>query len=275
MAEPEASSRTSPNAPEMAERLVAFALILYLLAVGLGAGACLVTAFPTKETIGETDIATCTAVGRTIFSASGARIMMLVAFTAGVVGSFLHAAQSLATYIGNDDFKLSWASWYILRPWIGGILGFALYFMARAGLVGGGGGMDPYGVVAVGLLGGWFSKTTTDKLQEVFSTLFKTDADKARKDKLTTDEQPVVTVVTPSPIAGAATQLTLTGTGFASGAIARIGDTDLETTFVSTKSLTVNLAKLTTRPTGEVTIVVKNPAGAKPEAVPFKITFVP
>jgi hypothetical protein len=258
------------------ERLIALALIVYLLVVGLGATTCLVASFPT-EPVTNASTAKCTVGSLIVVDASGERIIMIVAFLAGVVGSFLHAAQSLATYVGNDDFKMSWASWYVLRPWIGGILGFALYFMARAGLVGasGGSGVDPYGVVAVGLLGGWFSKTTTDKLQEVFSTLFKTDADKARKDKLTSDEQPVVTLVSPSPITGAATQLTLTGSGFANGAVARIGDTSLETTFVSPKSLTVSLAKLGTRPTGDVTIVVKNPAGAKPEAVPFKITFAP
>ena len=36
-------------------------------------------------------------------------------------------------------------------------------------------------------LSGWFSKTTTDKLQEVFETLLKTDQDKKRKDKLRVD----------------------------------------------------------------------------------------
>ena len=50
--------------------------------------------------------------------------------------------------------------------------------------------MNPYGIVAIGILGGWFSKATTDKLQEVFETLFKTDADKQRKDKLQHEQPP-------------------------------------------------------------------------------------
>jgi len=37
--------------------------------------------------------------------------------------------------------------------------------------------MNPYGVTAISLLGGWFLKTTTGKLQEVFEVLFKTNAD--------------------------------------------------------------------------------------------------
>jgi len=35
--------------------------------------------------------------------------------------------------------------------------------------------MNPYGVTAINLLGGWFLKTTTGKLQEVL--LFKANAD--------------------------------------------------------------------------------------------------
>jgi hypothetical protein len=110
--------------------------------------------------------------------------LIMLAFLSGLAGSFLHAAQSLASYIGNDQFKRSWASWYFLRPWIGGILGFTIYFAFRAGLVSAPGGVNPFGVVALGALGGWFSKTTTDKLQEVFETLFKTEEDRNRKDKL-------------------------------------------------------------------------------------------
>jgi hypothetical protein len=71
-----------------------------------------------------------------------------------------------------------------LRPWIGAVLAFAVYFALRAGLVTGAEGLNPYGVVATGVLAGWFSETTTDKLQEVFGTLFKTDEDRIRKDKL-------------------------------------------------------------------------------------------
>ena len=117
-------------------------------------------------------------------------ILLILAFLSGVAGSFLHTAQSLSSYIGNGTFKASWAVWYFLRPWIGGILGFAVYLVLRAGLVGGGSvvNINPYGVVSLGILGGWFSKTTTDKLQEVFETLFKTDADKQRKDKLIKDK---------------------------------------------------------------------------------------
>jgi hypothetical protein len=42
--------------------------------------------------------------------------IVLLAFLSRVMGIFLHAAQSLATYVGNANFKTSWAAWYVLRP---------------------------------------------------------------------------------------------------------------------------------------------------------------
>ena len=267
---------TSVARPVMLERLVAFILVIYLLVTGLGAATCLIQTFPAKTAAAP--MAVCS-IGSFVITWSSGDILLVVAFLAGVVGSFLHAAQSLATYVGNDDFKMSLATWFFLRPWIGGILGFALYFVARAGLVGGAAAgstdnVNAYGIVAVGMLGGWFSKTATDKLQEVFSTLFKTDADKERKNKLTAEGQPSVTAVSPAPVPLAATEIVVTGTGFATADVSvTVGPVSLDVSKASEKSLTVSLAKLTPRPTGEAVLVVRNPTGTKPAAEPFKITF--
>jgi hypothetical protein len=173
---------------------IAFALILYLFVVGLTATSLVALNFP--QEMNDT----------VVFPEEGGRILfvpsirvnsteqalVLLAFFAGVAGSFLHTAQSLTSYIGNAQFKSSWAAWYVMRPWIGGILGFSLYFVFRAGLVAGASAVNPFGVVAIGVLGGWFSKTTTDKLQEVFETLFKTDADRQRSHKLRPIESPML-----------------------------------------------------------------------------------
>ena len=193
--------------------------------------------------------------------------LLTQAFFAGVIGSFLHAAQSLTSYVGNDTFKLSWSAWYIMRPWIGGILALAMAFAAQAGLVGAAsaGNANVNGIVALGLLGGWFSKTTTDKLQEVFSTLFKTDADKERTDKLKAD-QPTLKTATPSPVPGDASEITLVGTGFLSGTRVMINEVEVDATFVSPTELKVSLVKLAPRPTGAVSLVVTNPTGSIPKS---------
>jgi hypothetical protein len=169
------------------ELFVGWLLMIYLIIVGLGAVSIIIINFPTLE---DSKVIFPHLNGnKPIFPPFGtigspATGLLLLSFFSGVTGSFLHAAQSLGTYIGNAAFKLSWTMWYLLRPWIGGILGFAIYFTFRAGLLGSADAVNPYGLVAVGILGGWFSKVTTDKLEEVFGTLFKTDGDEKRNDKL-------------------------------------------------------------------------------------------
>ncbi|REJ85126.1 MAG: hypothetical protein DWQ36_14690 [Acidobacteria bacterium] len=112
--------------------------------------------------------------------------MILIAVLAGAIGAFLHAAQSLISYAGNGDFKPSWTLWYVLRPAIGAVLGIFLYFVFRAGLLSASAGdVNPYGVVALALLGGLFSKQATDKLAEVFDQFFSNRGDLEREDKLT------------------------------------------------------------------------------------------
>lgn len=169
------------------DRWLGWVLVGYLLIVGVTAAMLIVVNFP-NTTSGDFEFSDAGAGGPEFFPFGPLRGndqgFLLLAFCAGVTGSFLHAAQSLSTYLGNASFKASWSSWYVLRPWIGGLLGFALYFSFRAGLVAGASVVNPYGVIAIGTLAGWFSKTTTDKLQEVFETLFKTDEDRKRKDKL-------------------------------------------------------------------------------------------
>ncbi len=168
---------------------LALALVIYLLVIGVGAAAVVTINFPT-DSGGQTTFAD-DGQGGIVFIPLGTlrspdQGLALLALLAGIAGSFIHAAQSLSSYIGNKAFKASWTAWYLLRPWIGGVLGVGLYFAIRAGVVSGPSTVNPYVVVAFGLLGGWFSKTTTDKLQEVFGTLLKTDQDEQRHDKLST-----------------------------------------------------------------------------------------
>jgi hypothetical protein len=189
---------------------------------------------------------------------------MLIALAAGLAGSFIHGAQSLSSYLGNEQFKLSWAPWYILRPWIGGILGIAVYVTFRAGLVGGASLVNPYAVVALGLLGGWFSKTTADKLQEVFETLFKTDEDKNRKDKLVA-EQPVIEAITPSPVPAGQNELVITGNDFQKRAKFVINGHELETRFDSSSQLRVTITPAARPAAGAtVSVQIKNPNGDEP-----------
>ncbi len=105
------------------------------------------------------------------------RFLALVAVV-GALGSYIHLATSFADFLGNRQFVSSWKWWYGLRPFIGSALALSVYFAARGGLISGGAGagdLSPYGVCALAGLTGLFSKQATDKLREVFETLFKTE----------------------------------------------------------------------------------------------------
>jgi hypothetical protein len=116
--------------------------------------------------------------------------LILIVLCSGALGSCVHAATSFATYVGNRRLVLSWAWWYVLRPFIGAALALIFYFVIRGGLLSTGAAasdMSVFGVGAVAGLAGMFSKQATDKLRELFDNLFRTEqgqGDDARADKL-------------------------------------------------------------------------------------------
>jgi hypothetical protein len=117
--------------------------------------------------------------------------LLWLVLLAGALGSFLHTAQSYSDYIGNRTLKSSWAWWYSLRPFIGAGLALVFYAAVRGGVMAVTTGTDtkaselnPFGIVSVAAMVGMFSKAATQKLGEVFDTLFKSDTAKQAKDKL-------------------------------------------------------------------------------------------
>lgn len=113
--------------------------------------------------------------------------LLLIAMAFGALGSFLHLAKSFATFVGNRALVGSWLWWYCLQPLVGIGLAVVFYVMVRGGLLSSGASaadISPCGPGGICGLAGMFSKQATDKLNEVFSTMFPTDADSARGDKL-------------------------------------------------------------------------------------------
>ncbi len=116
--------------------------------------------------------------------------LMLIVLCTGALGSYVHAATSFTSYVGNRRLVLSWAWWYMLRPFLGSALALVLYFVVRGGLLStstAASDVSVFGVASVAGLAGMFSKQATDKLREVFDSLFRTekgDGDDARADKL-------------------------------------------------------------------------------------------
>lgn len=125
--------------------------------------------------------------------------LMLIAALAGALGAYVHLATSFADYAGNNELTASWGWWYLLRPFIGVALAEIVYLSLRGGLLNAVGNnsasaVSPYGVAAVTALTGLFSRQGTDKLREVFETLFRTEQKVQRSDPL-----PTTTNAPPAP----------------------------------------------------------------------------
>ncbi len=125
---------------------------------------------------------------------SAEKRLILLVVIAGALGSYVHAATSFVDYVGNRAITLSWTWWYLLRPFIGMALALIFYVVIRGGFFSSGANTTQYvnefGVIAIAALAGLFSKQATDKLREVFDTLFRTEGKEAykREDSLEEDE---------------------------------------------------------------------------------------
>ena len=111
--------------------------------------------------------------------------LLLMVIVLGTLGSYVHAANSFADYVGNRQLFWSWMPWYALRPLVGAPTAIFLYFVMRAGFLtasASGGDINRFGIGAIAGLSGLFSVKAGDKLKEVFDTLFKTE--EKRKDAL-------------------------------------------------------------------------------------------
>lgn len=167
-------------------------LTLYLIVFAVGLLTALIALWPTPDKANSgawlQQVPLCPS-GRVCEVSDDARLLLIVLVT-GALGSFVHAATSFATFVGNRGLVSSWTAWYALRPFIGMALALVFYFAIRGGLLSTSAEsskMSPYGVAAVAGLVGMFSKQASDKLREVFDNLFRTadgSGDDARGDKL-------------------------------------------------------------------------------------------
>ena len=113
--------------------------------------------------------------------------LMLLVLLAGALGAWIHVGRSYVDFVGNRTFRLSWIPWYLLHPLLGSGLALIFYLAVRGGFfttTTKASEVNPYGITAIAALVGLFSKQATNKLAELFDTLFKTDKGRELKDKL-------------------------------------------------------------------------------------------
>jgi hypothetical protein len=117
-------------------------------------------------------------------------LLLLVVALFGALGASVHALTSLATYYGNKTFSTRWAWWYLIRLPVGMLIALLFYLLLRGGLLSTDATasvVNPYATAGLAGLSGMFSKQATDKLEELFMTLFRTaeGGDRRRHDKVT------------------------------------------------------------------------------------------
>jgi len=119
---------------------------------------------------------------------------LLVALLFGILGGASHGLASLMDFRGQRRLFRSWSLWYFALPFLGGMLAIIFYVAVRAGLLTGGGkdvteSINIYGVAAFSAVVGLFTDRATNKLGEIFGTIFATKA-KEREGKLTSGDTP-------------------------------------------------------------------------------------
>lgn len=115
--------------------------------------------------------------------------LLVIVAVSGAIGALIHAGSSFADYVGNRQLVWSWVWWLVIRVPIGIALALVFYLLIRGGLIVPNGSteqqINPYGIAGLAALVGMFAKQATDKLAEIFDTLFRSDKEKTRTEPLT------------------------------------------------------------------------------------------
>jgi hypothetical protein len=117
------------------------------------------------------------------------RTLLELALLFGAVGASVHAVTSLVIWQSKNKLERSFVAWYVTRPLIGAALAAAVYFLLRSTLlttvsgpqVGGVTFINEYGVAGISVLVGLMTGQMTQKLRDVFDSMFgiqKQDKDK-------------------------------------------------------------------------------------------------
>jgi|GEM_PF-5596305 len=101
-------------------------------------------------------------------------LLILVAI-AGMLGSLVYCLRSATWYLGNREFRRSWAYWYFAQPFIGAALGAMVYLVLRAGFISpsSGAAVNPFGFLAVAGVVGLYTEQALSQLKLVAETILR------------------------------------------------------------------------------------------------------
>ena len=204
--------------------------------------------------------------------------LALLMALAGGLGSFVHAATSFATYVGNARLDSKWGWWFVVRTPIAMVMSLLFYFFLRAGFLGTSSDLNPYGFIATGALVGMFSKQAADKLREMFDTLFRSRGDEQRGGKLT-HPVPNITETTPRElkVGDAKPELKLVGSGFTQASALEVDGQPRKgkLKFDGGHNVTISLDPADVAVARSLKIVIVNPEPGGGRSDPYTVNVVP
>jgi hypothetical protein len=209
--------------------------------------------------------------------------LFLTVIAAGAIGSLIHTLTSFGDYVGNRSLSTSWVWWFILRTPVGVALALLFYLVLRGGLIfpslpnGSSGSGDttrllnPYGIAAISALAGMFSKQATDKLGEIFNTLFRTREPVDRADPLVPATPTISSLEPPRLKVGGTLDMRVIGRGFQRDCTATINGKLRVVKGLSDTHLDLTLVPEDIGSAGELRLIVENPGPRGGKSAPFTV----
>ncbi len=205
--------------------------------------------------------------------------ILIIIILVGALGASLHGLVSLGEYAGNKSFDASWASWYAVRPFVGGVLSLLFYFVVRGGFFSNANEFDSndfYVIVAMASLVGLFSKQALYKLSDIFDVVFRSNKEKYLKDKIERNPLPDIESIDPNEYSKSKNNLSITikGNGFIKDSQVTANDIKLESSFVNSNQVTAEIKDLNISSIAAIEIKVINPPPEGGSSNPYPIKLV-
>jgi hypothetical protein len=206
--------------------------------------------------------------------------LFFTVIAAGALGSLIHTLTSFADFAGNRTLSRNWIWWFILRTPIGIALALLFYFVLRGGLMvpslpGRAADatqlVNPYGIAGISALAGMFSKQATDKLREIFDTLFRTSDPVKRTDPLTRAIPTITGTQPPKLTVNAPLAVDILGRGFLRDCTAAINGEERKVQWMNESLLKLTLESKDVAAAGQLKLAVCNPGPAGGSSEPFTI----
>ncbi len=201
--------------------------------------------------------------------------LILIVLIAGAIGSSIQAAKSFAKYAGTKAYKLSWNWWYFLRFPVGMGLALLVYLVIRGGLFAGSFAdgktasqvANPFGFAGLAALSGMFARRASDKLEEIFSGIFRTDSE---------PHTPVINTVPALKVgmSGNALKVKISGENFDSGSKAFIDGNERTMDWTGATDAVITFLKEDVEKAKTLKLKIANPAdkGGDSKEVEIKVT---